>query len=161
MTAFGPKRRSESGFSTLEALVAVALIGLSLAPLLAIQTQITRTHARYEAARADAQMQENALEILSDLNPIAEPQGERRLSQSGVVTWRSVQISQRLRSTGYPVGDGLYEVALFRVDVEATDAKRRSPLRFSIERVGWERAQAGTDFARLPPIGAPPEPIIP
>jgi Tfp pilus assembly protein PilV len=150
-----PRPSRRTGFSTLEALVAVAIVALSLTPLIAIQVQIARTHARNDAARIAAVMQSNALAAIADLNPVAEASGERELAPGATVRWTSKQISTPVRGVGYPLGDGEFEVALFEVSVEARDPARATPLQFSVEKVGWRRAAVGGATPLIQPPGRP------
>lgn len=135
--------RKDSGLSMLEVLVAVAVIGAALTPLVAIQGQISQTHVRYQAAYANATLQRNALDLLQDMNPMKTPQGDIDLDGANHMRWTATPITRVDRSTDYPVGDGRYDMALYTVAVEIYDAKAAATtpakVRFSTERIGWQR----------------------
>src|SRR5262249_29060709 len=125
--------RSDAGLSTIEVLVAVAVMGLALAPLIAVQSQISQTHARYQAAYLRATLHRNSLAMLKDLNPMAKPRGAIQLDPSRTLRWTSEAVTEVVRNADYPVGDGPYDVALYAVDAQVTDANAKELLKFRTE----------------------------
>lgn len=141
---------SRRGLSVLEAMVAIAILAIAIVPLLEIQSQIARTHQRYEALYERVTMHNNAFAILRDLNPSLNPEGRIELAPGVLMTWTSRQIGDEVRSTVYPNGDGQFDVALFEVSVVVASEIPNRTDAFVVERLGWRQA-AGTTQDRLDP----------
>lgn len=141
---------NKRGLSVLEAMVAIAILAIAIVPLLQIQSQIARTHQRYDALYDRVTMHNNAFAILRDLNPIETPEGRTELAPGVVMTWNSRQLSDEVRSTVYPNGDGQFDVALFEVSVVVASDRANLSHSFVVERLGWRQA-AGTGQTRLDP----------
>jgi len=124
------------GFSALEALIAAAILGLALAPLLDLQRQSARESARMETMRLALVAQRSAYDILTTVNPMLEPVGARTLASGVVIEWRAAPISRTVRALGYLNTEGEFDVALYRLNVLIR--KGDAPIRtFVIEQSGW------------------------
>jgi hypothetical protein len=106
---------------------------------------------RHEQALQRAEIQKNALTILREVNPTEEPEGQANLPPDLVVSWTATAISDLKTSTGYPAGDGQYQVQLYRLDAQVTRGGQPAIADFSVERVGWTLGQ--TAAAPSPPGG--------
>lgn len=148
------KRKGERGLSIIEVLVVVAIIGVTLIPILQFQTQIARTTARYAEVEARASLQRNALVVLRDLNFMERPVGQVMLAEGQTLSWRSTPLTEEAQSTAHPIGDGDFRVILYRVDAEVGDARSSARVSFSIERLGWRRS--GVSAAALARPSATP-----
>lgn len=144
------------GVSVVEVLVAVAIVGLALVPLVSIQSQIARTHARYIETYERATDQRNALALLAELNPMADPRGARDLGGGAVLRWQSTALTPVKRSAGYPVDDGPFDVALYRVAAQIERADRAA-VPMDVELLGWRRVVAvtGADLGAARPGQSP------
>ena len=131
----------EAGLSMIEVLVAVAVLGMALAPLVVVQGQIARTHQRYEESYARTALQRNALAMLQDMNPMQTPSGEIALDDENTLVWTSRPLSDVARGSDHPIGDSAFDIALYSVDAQVIGPGRGVRLRFSTERVGWLRAE--------------------
>jgi general secretion pathway protein I len=152
-------RRGEAGLSTLEVLVSVAVLGLALAPLLAVQSQIAQTHVRYQEAYSRATLQRNALALLQEMNPMATPRGDIALDSENRLRWTSQPLSSIDRSSDHPVGDGPFDVALYAVDAEIIGPNEAVRVRFNTERLGWVRAES-VSGSRGPGLPSDPDPSV-
>lgn len=131
------KRR---GFSLLEALIAVAVLGIGLSALLGLrQTVLRRLHTVTALESAETDMR-NAMAMTADVNPMETPEGVRELSASQSVRWRSEQITAVRRSRAYPAGDGDFDVALFRLQVSVVTREDATAV-YNVERLGWREAE--------------------
>lgn len=137
-----PLSVSQGGLSTLEALVAVAILGLALLPILAFQTQISQAYERYELLNARSELERNALAALRDINPMERPTGQLNLGRSQSLSWTSRALTKERQSTAYPAGDGDFIVALYLLKVELSDKDRRTRYRMDLERLGWRKSAA-------------------
>jgi general secretion pathway protein I len=128
--------RTTAGFSVIEALVALAIVALVLMPLIALQTQVTRTFGRQAQLHDRMTAQRNALAVLREINLMPEPVGERRLAPGTRLHWIARPISRPARSIEFLGQAGRFDVALYRADaVVETGA---GPIAsFAIEQVGW------------------------
>lgn len=139
-------KTSDDGLSTLEALVAVAVLGMALIPILAFQTQISQAYGRYDTLRERSELERNALAALRDLNPMERADGRMSLGESQTVTWTSHPITIESRNTAYPVGDGEFVVAIYRIDAILLDSIKQKQFSLSFERLGWRRATDASAF---------------
>jgi len=133
--------RRVSGFSLLEALVALAIAALCLIPLMSLQRTYIDGQRRHEAALQRAEIQKNALTIVRQINPTDEPEGQAVLAPDLTVSWTATEISDLKTSTGLPAGDGQYQVQLYRMDVSVSRGSQKVVPDFSVERVGWTLGQ--------------------
>lgn len=132
-------RRKASGFSALEALAAVALLGIVLAPLLGLQIDLSRSAQRSEALQQRLLTQRNCLTILRETNIAERESGAFTLSEQLRVQWRARALTPFVQSTRQGQGNGDFAVALYQVDVSIQENERETA-RFSTEQIGWRRA---------------------
>lgn len=132
-------RRARSGFSLIEALVALLIAALVLGAIFELQIQMIRGQQRAVDAMDQVRAQENAIALMRSVNPMAEPDGEIRLDGGDVIRWTAQAKTAARRNTGFPSGDGQFEVQLFTMSVEIQRATGRSPGPLVFDRVGWRR----------------------
>lgn len=127
------------GFSVLEALIAVAVLGIGLSALLGLrQTILRQMHAAATLETADTDIR-NAMALIAEVNPMIEPAGTREISPRRIVRWRSERLTAMRRSKAYPAGDGSHDVALFRLHVTVV-AQDDATVEYEVERLGWREA---------------------
>lgn len=136
--------KSQHGFSALEALIAAALLGVALAPLLDLQRQSFRAAARVEAAQAEVSAQGTALDLLTSVNVMAEPAGRRLISERFAMEWRARALTRVIPGVGYLAADGGFDTALYAVDVRVLDGAREVAA-FQVEQIGWRRRVDGDE----------------
>lgn len=127
--------KHERGFSTLEVIAAVAIIGIALVPILSLQTQIARSQARLADVHADTTAVNNAMALLRDVNPIVSPQGERQIDDATTLTWTSAPASALQQSVNPPG----FEVQLYRV-TGAIRRARAETTTIEVDLIGWRPA---------------------
>jgi prepilin-type N-terminal cleavage/methylation domain-containing protein len=128
----------QSGFSLIEALVAIAIVGLALVPLLHLQTQLARRAHVQHAMALEATATHSTLALLADLNPMTQRQGEIETG-SLRLRWRARPVTGAVRSTRAGQGEVAFLVQLFEVTVSAHDLDGTPITQFAFERVGWRR----------------------
>lgn len=131
--------RRRSGFSLIEALVALAIASVTLMAIFELQMQLARGQQRAARAIAQSAQQENALALTRAVNPMDQPEGVIALPGGDTVRWTSEPRGEEVTNAGFPVGQGAYRVRLYTmtVSVEPTDGPPPAPLVF--DRVGWRR----------------------
>lgn len=129
------KNWAQSGFSAMEALVAVAIVAIAMVPLASLQGQVSRDAARQQSTQTRLAAERSALVLLRAVNPMQEPSGTRGLGGGVSLRWTAHAISETA-----PTNAGGFNVALFTIDAEILDSEGASLARFSVDQVGW-RAQ--------------------
>lgn len=125
-------RRRETGFTTLEVIAAVAIIGVALVPIAALQIHLSRGQARLAEAHAESTDVHNAMALLREVNPMLAPTGQRRLDDRTTLSWTSAPVSG-LRQSVNPPG---FEMQLYRVEGEIQ--RQNAPATaVQIDLIGW------------------------
>lgn len=138
-------RRRRSGFSLIEALVALLIAALVLGAIFELQIQMVRGQQRAVDAMDQVRSQENAIALMRSVNPMVEPDGQIELPGGDTVRWTSAPKTQPKRNAGFPSGDGAFDVQLFTLTVEVQRASGRSPRPLVFDRVGWRRIDLPSD----------------
>ena len=140
--------RRDRGFSLIEALVALAIASMALLAIFALQQQLAQGEVRHTRALQLVALQRNALALTSDLNPTAEPQGSLRLAGGQWVRWSAEPLTPARTNVALSsVGEGAFEVRLYRVRVLISDARGARLGGLDFDRIGWRR------------LAAPPAPV--
>lgn len=131
------RREVRSGFTLIEALVALAIVAMTMTAIFQLQTQMARGQQRAQAVLRQVAVQENALALIRDLNVMERPNGQFVLPGNEVIRWNATPNGAPRRSMG--AGTGRYDVQLYRVTIEIERPDGRNPPDLTIERVGWRR----------------------
>jgi prepilin-type N-terminal cleavage/methylation domain-containing protein len=148
--------RRKRGFTLYEALIALAIAGISLAAIFELQRSLVDGQRRHEAALRAASLRRDALAMIRDINPDVTPEGDIILPPDKEMRWIATPITEQKLSAGFPTGDGRYYVTLYSVAVEVTDAEGRALDSFDVERMGWtSQAQAAAGLTGVAPAPVP------
>jgi type II secretory pathway component PulJ len=147
--------RRQSGFSTMEVVIAAAIFSAVMIPLLTLEMRITDNYLRYERATARATFVQNALAVLRDVNAMSEAEGRTEVGDGVWLEWRARPLSEERLSTGYPIGDGRHMVALYALDARVARAGGGELAAFTVERLGWRRASPDELARGVDGFGAP------
>lgn len=134
-------RTRQTGFSLLEAIVALTLLAMSGAALFSWIDSSARNLQRASQATERALLRINAVELVSNINPAERPEGK---IESGPFTfrWRTREIDPLQDARAYPRGMSLYQVGLFETTVEVSDQRRRRPLdSVTLRQIGWKKVR--------------------
>jgi general secretion pathway protein I len=148
------QRSRESGFSVIEALVALAIVAVALVPLIGLQAQVSRNVVHQQQVREAVGAQRNALEVLREINVMSSPQGMMMLQADQSMRWRATAISQPVRSTRQGSGEGDFRIMLYDVEVDVSGLSGAPPTNFRVTQLGWQRLDlvaADRDDLRLRP----------
>jgi general secretion pathway protein I len=134
-----PKAFRRTGFSLVEALVALTIAALVLGAIFELQIQMARGQQRAVDTIEQVVAQENALALTRSVNPMVEPEGEIILPEGDTIRWRSRPKGEAVINAGFPTGNGQFEVQLFALTVEVDRLNGRSPAPLVFDRLGWRR----------------------
>lgn len=116
MIATQKRARQQAGFSLMEAIVAVAILGVASVPLLALQSQNARSVMRLEERAIRIAAEQVTADYLSVLDVSASRAGELMIGGGWQVSWQAVPASEAIASVigiGQP---GRYAAQLIRID---------------------------------------------
>ena len=128
------------GFSLLEAIVALALIGgVGMALFSWINSNIMAL-GRVQDANGRAAATVNVLEFMSTVNPMLTPEGKATLG-SYRVSWKAVPVTAAQDGANYPSGISLYQFALFD-NLVALETLDGTPwFSFTLRQVGYRKVR--------------------
>lgn len=146
-------RDTQAGFSLLEAIVALAIIGMALVPLLGFVAQSLDSVYRAADAQLRATVLANAVDAMSGVNPMQDPRGEIDLGGPRV-RWQSRALVAPMPNSAIPTGFGAFSVALYDVQANVVRGDGTPWFDFEIRLAGHRRTAPLTNpFASA--IGAP------
>jgi general secretion pathway protein I len=137
--------RSQRGFTLLEAIVALALIGtMGMALFGWINNTLLSLH-RIQDANAIAEAKLNVLEFMHTVNPMLRPDGQATL---GVyrLRWQAKATTAMQDNSAYPQGVGLYQLALYNTEIKVERADGAAWFEFALKQVGYKMVRQ----AKLP-----------
>jgi Tfp pilus assembly protein PilV len=127
--------RGQHGFSTIEALIAVVMLSIAMLPLIALQGQAARQAAQLSAFEARLQAGQMLLARVSELNPMAQPEGRETFGALELV-WTSRRISDETAPGMSPGDPSRYLVAMYEVNAEVRrDGDPVTSIR--VYQLGW------------------------
>lgn len=134
-----PPRVRQTGFSLLEAIVALTILATAGLALFAAMNQSVQMAQRVETARIADSAVRNAMAWMETVNPSTTPEGEQRLGEVSL-RWRSELVEPaRDAMTGH-LQAGLFEVGLYQVTLELSLDGR--PLTTAqMRRVGYRQVR--------------------
>jgi prepilin-type N-terminal cleavage/methylation domain-containing protein len=126
------------GFTLLEAIVAMTVVGVAMVPVFTFISQMS--NGLYRAADANARnlAQQSIMEFLEPLNPLERPTGEDEIGDL-VVRWESQELVPPNKE---PVlGSGLigYSIGFYKVVVSVDRPERGSWFSFDMRKTGYRR----------------------
>lgn len=107
--------RHTRGFTTLELLVALAILSLGLVALIDFRLSLLQTQSRQLAQAEAIQHEANALALLRHINPAAQPSGRLALDSSTRLTWNAQIIGNYRPQLAWLGRETGYRVARFKV----------------------------------------------
>lgn len=125
-----------SGFSLLEAIVALVLISSTGLALFSWMNTNTLSLQRVQSVQQRNIATRNALMYINTINPLQTPQGSTILG-SYVVNWTSRVLEAPKDGVNNMGAPGFYQVGLYDVQVEVTDLEKQVLAKFNVRQVGY------------------------
>ena len=131
--------KMNKGFTLIEALIAIAILGAALLPIMALMSQSINQIHKIAESNAKSSAQDSALAIIEPINPMENPSGEVELVGYNMV-WSSEQIVPPNNTVQIGAGLAGYKVAFYIVNIEIL--KNSEPwFSFQVRKVGHRRIQ--------------------
>lgn len=143
LNPLGPKKGSQ-GFTFIEAIVAMAIVGMAALPILLLISQSLDQLTRAADANERASAMQSAIAIIDPINPMNTPSGEISMGTISF-TWTSEALVAP--NDGPQIGAGLagYIVGFYSVKIDMT--KMENPwFSFDMRKVGYKKLQSGSPF---------------
>ena len=136
---------TQSGFTLIEAVVALALIGAALLPLYALFSRSIDGLMRAGEANRQSEASMTALAFLRGINPMERPTGEETIGPYRL-RWQTVEVLPPLDGIGYPRGVSLFQIGYYETRAEVM---RGNGVWFalSVHQVGYKKVRNLLPFA--------------
>ena len=126
------------GFTLLEAIVAVAIVGIALVPIITFVSQMVGALTRAGDANARNLAEQSIIELLETMNPLERPVGEEPLGNL-VIRWESANIIPPNKSVRPGVGLAGFAIGFYNVTVSVERLDNGPWFSFEMRKVGYRR----------------------
>ena len=138
---FAPaRRRSQQGFTLIEAIVAMVLIATTGMALFSWINSNLITLNRVQEANAESAATTNVVDYLNTVNPMLTPEGEAQLGDYQM-RWKANASTDPRDGAGYPYGTSLYQLALYQTQVQVQKADGQPWFDFTLQQVGYKQVR--------------------
>jgi len=138
----GRARLRRRGFTLLEAIVAVAIVGIALIPISTFISQMVSSLIRAGESNARNIAQQSVIELLEPLNPLERPTGEDQVGDLSI-RWESSPIIKPNDVARLGTGLAAFSIGFYSVAVSVDRADRGPWFSFDMRKVGYRRIGAG------------------
>ncbi len=130
--------RHVRGFTLLEAIVAMTIVGVALVPILTFISQMATGLSRAAEANARSLAQQAVLELLEPLNPMDRPVGEDQVG-SLLVRWQSQVLVPPNKEAALASGLVGYSVGFYKVTVSVDRVNSGPWFSFDMRKAGYRQ----------------------
>lgn len=132
--------RKQLGFTLIEAIVALVLIGTTGMALFGwINTNII-TLNRVQEINAENAATINAVEYMNNINPMTSPEGQANLGSS-LMSWKSETVIEPRDGAGYPYGISLYQIGMYQTKITIQKPDGQFWFAFTLQQVGYKKVR--------------------
>jgi general secretion pathway protein I len=132
------RRKSEAGFTLLEAIVAITVLTATLIPLYLLIATVSRSAFRLDQSNRIAEIEIDALNVMSIVNPMEKPDGAVDLGPYAV-RWASHSVIDPVDGSAYPNGRSFFLIGLYEGTVDVVEPSGRTLLSFPLRMIGFKR----------------------
>lgn len=134
------RHRREAGFTLIEAMVAVAVLLTALVPLYLLINSVTESAFRLDQANRRAEIEADALNIMSTVNPMDKPAGSIDLGPYAV-RWSTKPTIEPIDGSNYPAGISAFKIGLFEAAIDVAAPDGRVLVSFPLRMVGYKHVR--------------------
>ncbi len=131
------RRNTGRGFTLLEAIVAVAVVGIALVPIITFISQMITGLVRAGDANARSLAEQSIIELLDPLNPSERPIGDDQIGDL-LVHWESATIIPANKDIHVGVGLAGYGIGFYTVSVSVERLNKGPWFTFEMRKVGYQ-----------------------
>jgi len=136
-------RRSQAGFTLLEAIVAIVVLFATLVPLYVLISSVSRSAFYVDQANREAEYETDALNIMSQVNPSLVPVGSVDLGPYAV-SWTAQAVLKPIDGSAYPTGISAFRIGLYQAKVNVVRHDGRVVVSFPLRMIGYEHVRDST-----------------
>lgn len=145
MPALKVQPRGNAGFTLLEAIVAITIVGLTLLPLVSYIGQSADQLQRTADSNERSLVMQSALALMTPVNPLLEPEGKLPLDSNITVAWRSETLVEPNTTALLGAGLGGFRLGFYKMHVVVSRAETAEWFAFDLRKVGYDRFVSAFD----------------
>lgn len=126
----------------LEAIVAMVIISIFGGSLFLWINSSLASLNRIQEIEAENKAKLNILEYCKQINPMNVDFGSQDFGDYSI-SWGAKPISEKIDAAGYPAGQGLYQVALYRIDVQVKAKAGGDWFSMHLKQPGFKKVRQG------------------
>jgi type II secretory pathway pseudopilin PulG len=134
------RRPPAPGFTLLEALVAIAVMAGVLVPLYALISGVSLSALRVDQANRRAEVETDALNIMSTVNPMEKPVGSLDLGPYAV-QWQTTELVKPIDGSAYPTGISAFRIGLYQASVSVVRPDGAVLVNFPLRMIGYKHVR--------------------
>ncbi len=135
-----PRAKRQAGFTLLEAIVALVLIGSAGMALFGWINNNILALGRIHDINARSEATVNILEYMDRVNPMLTPEGGAPLG-AYAIKWQASPISNIAEGANYPRGISLYQMALYSTVVSVKSTGGEAWFELTLQQVGYKKVR--------------------
>ncbi len=145
MSVIRTRPRGNAGFTLLEAIVAITIVGITLLPLVSYIGQTANQLERAANSNEQSLVLQSALALMTPVNPLLEPEGTLPLDRNITIAWQSETLVEPNSTALLGASLGAYRIGFYKMHVVVSRADTPEWFAFDIRKVGYDRFVSAFD----------------